>query len=336
MESAIDRSERSFYHSFPRKLSSEAPELVFAKGLEILKGIKNIGMVLAPEVVEWRIPQVDSTTKVIRKRQTRICFTELAQSELSRHAESFGPFSLEFPIRVLREFGILPVIYVPQMVEGDRLLSSLGPVIVWMFENARHTLDLLDQLYKLSDPQSALELARKTSPETTHVDPNYVLNLQNQNEDKTIVQRFEVKASIVRGILDYLNYKTAPFELMRGAIYAAQNLFYPTDDQLNDKLLSYYRQREWRIIPGATVEGKTNARMATSAEKEFLLGLNHRFWSREIVDDKGTFRRIDEAQVIDEFKGKHISEFVGRVIVPFEAYDEARDIFGGRVEILGK
>ncbi|MGA8149487.1 MAG: hypothetical protein WB952_00810 [Terriglobales bacterium] len=270
MENGIAGSERSFYHSFPRNLPSEPPELVIAKGLEILKGIKSVGMVLAPEVVEWRIPQIDGTTKVIRNRQTRICFTELSRSELSGHAESFGPFSLQFPIQILRQFGILPVIYVPQMVEGDRLLSSFGPVIVWMFENARHTLDLLDQLSKLSDPQFALELARKTSPEATHVDPNYVLHLQNQNEDKTIVQRFEVKASIVRGMLDYLNYKTAPFDLMRGAIYAAQNLFYPTDDQFHDKLLSYYRQREWRIIPGATAEGNTNARMATSAESKRL------------------------------------------------------------------
>ncbi len=203
----IDVSERSFYHSFPRKLPSDTHELAIAKGLKLLKGIKNVGMVLAPEVVEWRIPQVDGTTKVIRNRQTRICFTELSRSELPGHAESFGPFSLEFPIQVLRQFGILPVIYVPQMVAGDRLLSSLGPVIVWMFENARHTLDLLDQLSKLSDPQSTLEIVRRTNPEAMSVDSNYVLNLQNHNEDRTIVQRFEVKASIVRGILDYLTIR---------------------------------------------------------------------------------------------------------------------------------
>ena len=71
MENGIDVSERSFYHSFPRKLTSETPEPVIAKRLEILTGVKNIGMVLAPEVVEWRIPQIDDTTKVIRNRQTR-------------------------------------------------------------------------------------------------------------------------------------------------------------------------------------------------------------------------------------------------------------------------
>jgi hypothetical protein len=203
-----------------------------------------------------------------------------------------------------------------------------------MFENARYTLDLLDQLSKLSDPQSILEIARRTNPEANHVDPNYTLNLCNNDEDKTIVKNILVKASDVRGILGYLNYKTAPFDLMRGAIYAAQNLFYPTDDQFNDKILSYYRQREWRIIPGPSLEGKMIARMATSIEKEFLLGLDHRFWSREIADDKGSFQRIDEARIIDEFQGKHISESVGRVFVPPNALDRAHEVFGNKVEVL--
>jgi hypothetical protein len=63
VENAIDERGRSFYHSFPRRLPSEAPDLFIARGLELLKGIKNIGLVLAPEVVEWRIPQVDGTNE---------------------------------------------------------------------------------------------------------------------------------------------------------------------------------------------------------------------------------------------------------------------------------
>jgi hypothetical protein len=326
--------ERNFYHSFPRRKPSDNPEEVVATGLELLKGIRSIGLVLAPEVVDWTFPQVDGSTKTIRHRQTRICFTELSPAELVGHAKSFGPFSLEFTIKLLRQFGALPVIYVPQMVKGDRLLSSLGPVIVWMFENVRHTLDQLDQLSKLSDPKQALDVARRTHPEATHVDPNYTLKLDNSNEDKTIAQSFEVKASVVRGLLNYLNFKTAPFDLMRGAVYAAQTLFYPTDDQRIDNMLMYYRQREWRIIPGLTVDGKLNARPATSHEKDFLLTLNSRFWMREIQDDKGKFRRIDEAHVIGEFQGKHISEFISKVIVPPAAYLTAREIFGDRVESL--
>ncbi len=334
MASATVEPERSFYHSFPRIRPSDTEASLRVKGLQLLRGIKDIGLVLAPEVVEWSVPKLDGTTQVIRNRQVRICFTELSQTELPEHATAFGPFSLEFPIHLLRQFGILPVIYVPQTVEGDRLLSSLGPVMVLMFENARHTLDKLDQLLKLSDPEYTLEFARKTNPGVTHVDPNYELNLQNNDEEKRIVKIFSVRASVVRGVLEYLNYRTAPFDLMRGAIWAAQNLFYPTDDQINNKLLSYYRQREWRIIPGVAVEGKAIARMTTADEKEFLLSLDRQFWSRELADDKGGFRRIDEAQVIDEFQGKHISECIQKVIMPPEAYNDAREIFGDAVMAL--
>lgn len=52
------------------------------------------------------------------------------------------------------------------------------------------------------------------------------------------------------------------------------------------------------------------------------------------MDDKGTFLRIDEAQVIDEFQGRHISEFVSSVIVPREALAGAREFFGDRAEVL--
>ena len=327
-------AERAFYHSFPRVKPSDTEEFQIAKGLAILKAVRDVGLVLAPEIVEWSIPQIDGTTKVIRNRQVRICFTELSLSELPGHAKTFGPFSMEFDIEALRQFGILPVIYVPQMVKGDRLLSSFGPVIVWMLENARGTMDLLEQLRAMSDPVDAVELARKIHPEVTRLDPKCVLTLHNVDEKKKLVNQFTIQASVVRQLLQYLNYRTAPFANMRGAIWAAQNLFYPTDDHVNDKALSYYRQREWRIIPGGTVEGKTVVRLPTDSEKKFLLGLDERFWSRELGDDKGTFQRIAEAQVIDEYRGKHISDCVRRVVAPKPAFERARELFGERVEML--
>ena len=138
----------------------------------------------------------------------------------------------------------------------------------------------------------------------------------------------------MRGILNYLNYKTAPFELMRGAIHAAQNLFYPTDDAIHDSPLSYYRQREWRIIPGFVADGTPNVRRANDCEKKFLLEFDNQFWTREIVDDKGSFRRIEEAHVIDAFQGKRISEFASKVIVPPQAYDQAAALFGDKAEAV--
>jgi hypothetical protein len=176
-------------------------------------------------------------------------------------------------------------------------------------------------------------MTQQTRPDALRVDPNYTLNLTNTTETGATDKVFEVQASIVRGILDFLSYRTAPFELMRGALYSAQMLFYPTDDTRKEELLSYYRQREWRIIPGLTAEGKLQVRPATGDEKEFLVNFDQRFWTRELADDKGSFRRLDEACVLDEFQGKHISDLIDKVIVPPPALAKAREIFGDRVEI---
>jgi hypothetical protein len=325
---------RHFFHSFPRVKPGETRVARIAKGMQILRIIKDVGLVLAPEVVEWSIPQIDGTIKTLRYRQVRICFTELSEPELNSHAKIFGEFAVQFSLNALRRLGLLPVIYVPQTVESDKLFSSFGQVIVWMLENARYTMDQLHNLSIISNPVTALEVARKTNPEATHVDPNYVINLQNTNEAGEIDERFQVPASTVRGVLNYLGYKTAPFQLMRGALWAAESLFYPTDDFIHGEELAYYRQREWRMIPGLAADGREQMRLASSDEKSKLLDIDERFWLRELIDDRGKFLRIDEAQVLSEFQGGAISDLIERVIVPSEALEEAAELFGSKVHIM--
>jgi hypothetical protein len=55
---------------------------------------------------------------------------------------------------------------------------------------------------------------------------------------------------------------------------------------------------------------------------------------KEIRDDKGSLRRVDEACVLDEFRGKRIVDFLSAVIVPNIAIDQARKIFGDKVRPL--
>jgi hypothetical protein len=299
--------------------------VVVQKGVAILQTIANIGLVLAPEVVQWNIPLANGTTKQIRHRQTRICFTELSRPELPDHARKFGPFSLEFSLGTLRESAVLPVIYMPQNIGGERNMSSAGAMMVWMFEMVRYTLEQLEQLKTLSSLQS--------SPERP-VAENYTLNLQNQNDENLIDRQFTVEARIVRGVLDYLGYKNAPFELMRGAVQVAQALFYPTDDAIHDQQLAYYRQREWRMIPGFAAGGVGNSRTLSDPEKNTLAEIDPNFWLRELQDDKGRFRRIDEAHVIEKLGGLPIKSVVNAVLVPPRAYDDAVACFGDRVQVI--
>jgi hypothetical protein len=106
---------------------------------------------------------------------------------------------------------------------------------------------------------------------------------------------------------------------------------YPTDDQIHDELLAYYGQREWRIAAGLVVDGIPHSRLLSNDERTLVFDIDTDFWTKEISDDKTTFRRIDDAYVIGNFEGAPISELISAVIVPPEAFDEAKSIFGDRV-----
>lgn len=126
----MDFVEKHFYHSFPRVRTGESRAQVIQVGLETLKSIQQIGLVLAPETVVWRQCLENGQDRTITVGQRRICFTELSRDQVQQHAERFGPFSLEFRIDTLRQLGALPVIYVPQRLKMDRRLSTAGETIV--------------------------------------------------------------------------------------------------------------------------------------------------------------------------------------------------------------
>ena len=106
-------SNRNFYHSFPRVRPGESRERSIKVGLQILRAIQQLGLVLAPEVVIWKQPLENGEERTVPTRQRRISFTELSRSEVEEHAKRFGPFSLEFRVDTLRRLGALPVIYTP-------------------------------------------------------------------------------------------------------------------------------------------------------------------------------------------------------------------------------
>ncbi len=115
---------------------------------------------------------------------------------------------------------------------------------------------------------------------------------------------------------------------MIGILTLVQNLFYLTDDQAHDNTLSYYRQREWRLIGGLSFKGIPHGRPLTDNEKLQVQATDERFRNRVIADNEGSLRRIDEAVVIDVFEDRKIVEFISTVFVPSAAYDRAKAILG--------
>lgn len=321
--------DRHFYHSFPRIRPGDKPEKIIKDGLNILESIRHSGLLLAPEIVEWKQPIGNDKFRTIANRQIRMSFTELDSSELGLHSKLFGPFSLEFAIPDLRKLGALPVIYVPQHLEGPKNFSSIGTSIVVHMHDIKYLINQLHQLHNYSD----LEFLKKQYPEAESIHPNAEFTLNNENPENPgeIVQSFKIPFGTMKDIISYLSYRNAPLHLMEGILTAVQNLFYPTDDQIHDELLAYYRQREWRLIAGVSLEGKSQSRPLKEEEKMKLESINAHFWNRELNDGKIILRRKDEAVVIEEYWDGHISKLITKVRVPKEAEAAARHLFEDKV-----
>lgn len=321
--------ERFFYHSFPRPHPNDSVEQVVAKGMRILENIKNLGLVMAPEIVEWKQPTVDGKDRITRIRQKRISFTELARNELRGHGEKFGPFALEFKIDVLRRMGALPVIYMPQGSKELGNLTNLGAMIVAQLGDVKYAINQLHSLSQITDPQYIMK--NLAPPDATHVAEDFTIQLQNINDQKEIMHSNTVPAKYVRDTINYIGFQNAPFDLMVGVLSLVQTLFYPTDDELHDDPLSYYRQREWRIAGGLLFNGVAHGRPLLNSEKKLLLGIDSKFWSKQVSDNEGAFKRIDETVIIDRFEGRPIIEFLSAIVVPAQSFDKAKSLFGNIV-----
>lgn len=315
---------RKYFHSFPRIRASDTQETTAAKGLHILELIKDIGLIAAPEIVEWHAPLQDGSRRTIKYEQVRICFTELDESELPEHARRFGPFALEFETDRLRQMGALPVIYMPQpLSSGD--LSAVGAALVMQFHHIEATLRLLETL-RVSTNEDELLAA---NPEATHVAPDCVMHLRNTEDDGGVTNEFSLPIGLVRDILSFIGFKNAPFSEMMNAIDYAKSLFYPTDDLIHDERLAYYRQREWRIGRGLSSAGAVHSRPLTEAEKQRVIDIDPRFWTTAIGTPPRP--RIEMAHSIPKFGNSPVIEAISRFIVPAEAEQAARNLFGDKV-----
>lgn len=322
---------RFFYHSFPRPRSGESDSQTANRGLVILQSMEKLGLVLAPEVVQWDDPVGLGTPSPIQVLQRRICFTELSPRELSGHTTRFGPFALEFDTTALRRIGALPVIYMPQALSGEDHLALLGPFVVGHLGQMRGSLEKLNELDQLDD----LTYLQGQNPEASSISDDCLVTLGNGDESRGVIQEFEVPLKTIRGVLNYLGFETAPFNTMLGAISIAQAMFYPTDDDHQNLELGYYRQREWRITGDYSVNGSPRGRSPRDEEKELLLGIDRVFWERK-THSSGELRRVDEALVLVQPTPRELMGMVRRLIVPDAFANDASGIFEGPVTTVSQ
>jgi hypothetical protein len=323
--------DRYFYHSFPRPKAGESRESTVNRGLQILAFMREVGLILAPEVVTWNAGALSLDDEKIQILQKRACFTELSVHELRVHAEKFGPISLEFKISDLRRSGAMPVIYAPQGID-ESLPSLLATFIVRGAWHTEKLLRSLDNLKAASDPKRVPGLLGL--PVNTPVDPSYKINLQSLHPEGRIENAHEVSADAVRRILDFVGYRSIPFDHSIAFLDIIMNIFYPTDNIYSGEILGYYRQREWRLIE-TLVNFNNNLTTRTLAhfEQQKLMKIDPAFWGREIIWRGGRGKRAELARVYQPDLSWNLVNLANSVIVPVNSVEKARAIVGPEVSI---
>jgi hypothetical protein len=150
--------QRHFYHSFPRDKAVDP--------YAVLKSFLTNGFLLTPEVLSVPLAQA---SKPFTTLQLRMCFTELAPSELAEHAETFGQFSLKLSIEKLRTIGGLPVIYFPHPSALGEMGNATGGNVLLALIQAHAFIRRFIEKSPVGSPEEILlrSLADGLSPPDT-------------------------------------------------------------------------------------------------------------------------------------------------------------------------
>lgn len=147
--------EHFFYHSFPRGKEKDSQQSI-DEGIAILESIRDSGLLLVPQVINWNRPN-----RYFQIVQNRVCFTHLRPEEVMEHGKRFGYFALEFEADSLRSLGGTPAFYVPV---GQTLYSDAGPINI-LEESRIHTgingKSILDLTRRVIVPAKAVDQVKK-------------------------------------------------------------------------------------------------------------------------------------------------------------------------------
>lgn len=308
--------ERYFYHSFPRRRASPAEEI--GKGCKILAAIRDFGLLLTPQLIEWHQPSLGGAPpRTLSVLQKRVCFTELAPPELPAHAKRFGHFALEFAIDVVRSLGAVPVFYIPQpskaAADGSLIATGLLAIANDCYAVVQR-LAMLDQILKGPTPVQAqfeMEVGFASSPD---------------GRGKYTLDREETK-----NILAAVGHAVTPWNDLQHGAYGLLNFFHPTDNAKADRVLEYYREREWRVGTAFALNQPDGSRVEvmhvpTPEERKRFLEIDPEFFGRTIKRDLGDVQTLDMTLAYPGFGGKRIIDMVRRVIVPAAAVDRAKEV----------
>ena len=299
--------QRFFYHSFPRRHGDD-PDAAVEKGLKILAAIRDFGLFLTPEHIEWSQPLGDNPPRIQPRLQRRVCFTELAPNELQRHAQTFGDFALEFDYSAIRSLGAMPVFYVPRAESGVKDGNLIGVGL---------TTALIDAEAVVQRMAFLEQVARDSKSKRVSVDVGW-----SENPNGRGVYEFDREES--QKVMAALGHAVTPWPMLKGALEAMLNLFYPADNTKHGLDLDYYRQREWRIAFKIQLEGKELMEDLSIEATARAVDIDPQFFQRVITTPmvKGSVAELTWAYA--GINGRSILQHCSRLIVPDDAVESAR------------
>lgn len=325
------KHERFLIHSFARPKKGEAPDVTLDRAIQILRSVREIGFVLAPEVIVWSLDKLVPGSQPLRLLQRRLCLTEVAPVELAEHCNVFGPLALAFDITKVRDAGALPVMYVPQSVNTP--LSLIGEFCVNGIHHTRGVLGQLQQLKECTDSESAKKVLGHPLAE------NCMMTLQNSDSMGQVVASFDVPAIQIKRILQHIGFNNIPFDHSIGVLSVFLNMFCPTDNERRDQPLGYYRQREWRLIGNdISLNGRALVRSLSNDEKKRLTAIDIAFWSHDLEVEGQMVSRQDLAVVYEPTEGWNPISLVDSIFAPSHAIDRVKEVVGTTIPVheLGK
>lgn len=317
------------------------------KGLAILELIARYGLLLTPEVTEWRdVKMAPSPSESYLQVSRRCCFTELSPEELPGHSERFGAYALEFNHQILVDLHAVPVIYIPRMSGYENY--GVGPAIVTQLA---HVQNLLSQLAELKKFAQAAAAASATAPLGMFKAPDgsIIVGASGTNLSFTIPAKLLERVQAVApgfvppqipeggapvgvnagGLLTVLNVMTwgqHDTSVLVGTVKALGSLISSTE-RLGDPLLSHYQQREWRIIGGILHDESPISGKPSPDHRARLMELDPNFYGRQLVLPSGPNMFVDECEVLaTAANGRAVIESVRRVHCPSNQVENVKAI----------
>lgn len=245
----------------------------------LITAFTTIGPILTPEII--KVPSISDQTTTrdeFELYQRRFCLTVVKDlDEIAAHMRVFGPLTFRLDPAKMFQLGPIPVIYYPRQNEGE----DSG------FDTA---LTVVHELH------SSLNLLRDLELVAFSGTDNHLRRIER------VIPSFEPINDYKRWLARYLsNVGITSIELkqMERALHVAGSCMYPSGYERTEHgkkdagAFDFFREREWRIIGGATANQINSTESLNASDISLLTQLDSDFF-------KGQFHFL-EGNVVRDF-----------------------------------